>query len=103
MNDANWTAHATDTLLMPPISPSMKEATLAQWLVNEGDFVEPGQIIAEFETDKAIIELESHGYWKIGSLTVKAGQTGVRVGAVLALLIRADPVSYNRSKIRLVH
>ena len=44
---------------LPAMSPTMEEGTLAKWLVKEGDDVKPGDVIAEIETDKATMELET--------------------------------------------
>ena len=46
-------------LKMPALSPTMEEGTLAKWLKSEGDTIEPGDIIAEIETDKATMEFEA--------------------------------------------
>ena len=46
-------------ILMPALSPTMEEGTLAKWLVKEGDVVKSGQVIAEIETDKAVVEVEA--------------------------------------------
>ena len=57
-------------LLMPALSPTMEEGTLAKWLVKEGDAVKSGQIIAEIETDKAVMEFEAVDEGVIGKLLV---------------------------------
>ena len=71
-------------LRLPAMSPTMEEGTLAAWLVREGDAVKPGQVIAEVETDKATMELESDEAGVIVALKVPAGTDGVKVGTVIA-------------------
>ncbi len=74
-------------ILMPALSPTMEEGTLAKWLVKEGDTVKSGQIIAEIETDKATMEFEAVDEGKIGKLLVAEGTAGVKVNAAIALLL----------------
>jgi pyruvate dehydrogenase E2 component (dihydrolipoamide acetyltransferase) len=74
-------------ILMPALSPTMKEGNLAQWLKKEGDKVSPGDVIAEIETDKATMEVEAVDEGTIGKIIVKAGTEGVAVNAVIALLL----------------
>jgi len=71
---------------LPAMSPTMEEGTLASWLVKPGDVVKPGQVIAEIETDKATMELESDEGGTVVSLEVAAGSDGVKVGTVIALI-----------------
>jgi pyruvate dehydrogenase E1 component beta subunit len=71
---------------LPAMSPTMEEGTLAAWLVKPGDVVKPGQVIAEIETDKATMELESDEGGTVVSLDVAAGTDGVKVGTVIAVL-----------------
>ncbi len=71
-------------ILMPALSPTMEEGTLAKWLVKEGDTVKPGDVIAEIETDKATMEVEAVDEGVIGRLVVPAGTEGVKVNAVIA-------------------
>ena len=61
-------------ILMPALSPTMEEGTLAKWLVKAGDRVEPGQVIAEIETDKATMELEAEQAGVIGKIVVASAQ-----------------------------
>ena len=72
---------------MPALSPTMEEGTLAKWLVNEGDKVSPGDVIAEIETDKATMEVEAVDEGKLGKILVPAGTEGVKVNAPIAILI----------------
>jgi pyruvate dehydrogenase E2 component (dihydrolipoamide acetyltransferase) len=74
-------------ILMPALSPTMEEGTLAKWLVAEGDTVKSGQIIAEIETDKATMEFEAVDEGRIGKLLVAAGTAGVKVNAPIAILV----------------
>lgn len=74
-------------ILMPALSPTMEEGTLARWLVKEGDAVKSGQIIAEIETDKAVMEFEAVDEGVIGKLLVAEGTAGVKVNAAIAVLI----------------
>ena len=71
---------------LPAMSPTMEEGTLATWLVKPGDTVKPGQVIAEIETDKATMELESDEAGTVVSLEVSAGTDGVKVGTVIAVI-----------------
>ena len=74
-------------ILMPALSPTMEEGTLAKWHVKEGDKIKSGQIIAEIETDKATMEFEAVDEGTIGSLLVAEGTAGVKVNAPIAVLI----------------
>ena len=65
----------------------MEEGTLAKWLVKEGDEVKSGMIIAEIETDKATMEVEAVDEGKVGKIMVPAGTEGVKVNAVIAVLL----------------
>ena len=80
-------------VLMPALSPTMEEGTLAKWLVNEGDKVKSGQIIAEIETDKATMEFEAVDEGTVGKLLVKAGTAGVKVNTPIAVMVE-DGESY---------
>lgn len=74
-------------ILMPALSPTMEEGTLAKWLVKEGDSVTSGQIIAEIETDKATMEFEAVDEGTVGKLLVAEGTQGVKVNTPIATLI----------------
>ncbi|MCY4460111.1 MAG: pyruvate dehydrogenase complex E1 component subunit beta [Albidovulum sp.] len=74
-------------ILMPALSPTMEEGTLAKWLVKEGDKVESGQILAEIETDKATMEFEAADDGKVGKLLVPEGAEGIVVNTPIALLV----------------
>ena len=72
---------------MPALSPTMEEGTLAKWLVKEGDVVASGDLLAEIETDKATMEFEAVDEGTIGKIMVAEGTEGVKVGAVIAILV----------------
>ena len=74
-------------ILMPALSPTMEEGTLAKWLVKEGDTVSSGDIIAEIETDKATMEFEAVDEGVIGKILVAEGTEHVQVNAPIAILI----------------
>lgn len=74
-------------ILMPALSPTMEEGTLAKWLVKVGDKVKSGQILAEIETDKATMEFEAVDDGIIGSLLVAAGTAGVKVNTPIAVIV----------------
>ena len=73
-------------ILMPALSPTMEEGTLAKWLVKEGDEVRSGDVIAEIETDKATMEVEAVDEGRIAKLVVPAGTENVKVNSVIAVL-----------------
>ena len=74
-------------VLMPALSPTMEEGTLAKWLVKEGDTVSSGDILAEIETDKATMEFEAVDEGIIGKILVEEGTEGVKVNTPIAVLI----------------
>lgn len=74
-------------ILMPALSPTMTEGNLVKWLKKEGDTVEPGQVIAEIETDKATMEVEAVDEGIIGKIIIPEGTEGVQVNALIALLL----------------
>ncbi|NKB27565.1 MAG: pyruvate dehydrogenase complex E1 component subunit beta [Rhodobacteraceae bacterium] len=74
-------------ILMPALSPTMEEGTLAKWLVKEGDEVASGDILAEIETDKATMEFEAVDEGTIGKLLVSEGTEGVKVNTPIAVMI----------------
>ena len=76
-------------ILMPALSPTMTEGTLAKWLKAEGDTVKAGDVIAEIETDKATMEVEAVDEGVLGKIMVAAGTEGVKVNAVIAVLVEA--------------
>jgi len=74
-------------ILMPALSPTMEEGTLAKWLVKEGDTVSSGDLLAEIETDKATMEFEAVDEGVIGKLLVAEGSEGVKVNTPIAVLL----------------
>ena len=74
-------------ILMPALSPTMEEGTLAKWLVKEGDTVSSGDLLAEIETDKATMEFEAVDEGVIGKILVEAGSEGVKVNTPIAVLL----------------
>ena len=74
-------------ILMPALSPTMEEGTLAKWLVKEGDTVTSGMIIAEIETDKATMEFEAVDEGTMGKILVAEGTEGVKVNTPIAVLV----------------
>ncbi|MEL7041940.1 MAG: pyruvate dehydrogenase complex E1 component subunit beta [Pseudomonadota bacterium] len=73
-------------ILMPALSPTMEEGTLAKWLKGEGDKVEAGDVIAEIETDKATMEVEAVDEGTLTKILIPEGTEGVKVNAVIAVL-----------------
>ena len=74
-------------ILMPALSPTMEEGTLSKWLVKEGDTVSSGDLLAEIETDKATMEFEAVDEGVIGKIMIAEGTEGVKVNAVIAVLL----------------
>jgi pyruvate dehydrogenase E2 component (dihydrolipoamide acetyltransferase) len=74
-------------ILMPALSPTMEEGTLAKWHVKEGDKVSSGDILAEIETDKATMEFEAVDEGIMGKIMIPEGTEGVKVNDVIAVLL----------------
>jgi len=74
-------------ILMPALSPTMEEGTLAKWLVKEGDTVKSGDLLAEIETDKATMEFEAVDEGVIGKILIAAGTENVKVNTAIAVLL----------------
>src|SRR3569832_1610268 len=68
-------------ILMPALSPTMEEGKLSKWLVKVGDTVKPGDVLAEIETDKATMEVESVDSGKVTEILIPEGTEGVKVTA----------------------
>ena len=77
-------------ILMPALSPTMEEGTLAKWLIKEGDEVKSGDLIAEIETDKATMEVEAADEGVIGKILVSEGQESIKVNQPIAVLLEND-------------
>jgi len=81
-------------VLMPALSPTMEEGTLAKWLVKEGDTVSSGDLLAEIETDKATMEFEAVDEGTVGKILVAEGSEGVKVNTpIMVLLEEGESVS----------
>ena len=74
-------------ILMPALSPTMTEGTIARWLMREGDAVNAGDVIAEIETDKTTMEVEAADEGVLGKILVAEGAEGVAVNTPIALLL----------------
>ncbi len=74
-------------ILMPALSPTMTEGTLARWLKKEGETIKSGDVIAEIETDKATMEVEAVDEGVLGKILVDDGTEGVKVNAPIAILV----------------
>jgi pyruvate dehydrogenase E1 component beta subunit len=74
-------------ILMPALSPTMEEGKLSKWLVKEGDTVNPGDVLAEIETDKATMEVESVDSGKVTKLLIAEGTEGVKVNTPIAVVL----------------
>jgi pyruvate dehydrogenase E2 component (dihydrolipoamide acetyltransferase) len=80
-------------ILMPALSPTMTEGTLARWLKKEGEPVRAGDVIAEIETDKATMEVEAVDEGVLGKILVADGTEGVKVNEPIAILVEeGEPV-----------
>ena len=80
----------TIKILMPALSPTMTEGNLTKWHVKEGDEVNPGDVIAEIETDKATMEVESIDEGIVGKILVPEGTEAVQVNATIGVLLEVD-------------
>jgi pyruvate dehydrogenase E2 component (dihydrolipoamide acetyltransferase) len=74
-------------ILMPALSPTMTEGTLARWLKKEGDAIKAGDVIAEIETDKATMEVEAVDEGVLGKILIEDGTANVKVNAPIAVLV----------------
>jgi pyruvate dehydrogenase E2 component (dihydrolipoamide acetyltransferase) len=74
-------------ILMPALSPTMTQGNLARWLKKEGDKVKPGDVLAEIETDKATMEVESIDEGILGKILIASGSANVAVNSLIALLL----------------
>ena len=84
-------------ILMPSLSPTMEEGSLAKWYVSPGDIVKPGDILADIETDKALMEYESIEEGTILELVVKEGTENIKVNSLIAI-IETEGTAENRNK-----
>src|SRR5580704_10456910 len=74
-------------ILMPALSPTMTEGSVARWLKKEGDEIHTGDIIAEIETDKATMEYEAVDEGRLGKIIVPEGAQGIKVNQPIAVLL----------------
>ena len=74
-------------ILMPALSPTMKEGSISKWLKQEGEKVEPGDVLAEIETDKAIMEVEAVDRGILGQIIVPGGSESVQVNDIIGVII----------------
>ena len=77
-------------ITMPALSPTMTEGKLARWLVKEGDEVRSGDVIAEIETDKALMEVEALEDGTVSRIMAAEGDEAVAVGAPIAEILGDD-------------
>ncbi|MCF3972834.1 pyruvate dehydrogenase complex E1 component subunit beta [Paracoccus salsus] len=89
-------------ILMPALSPTMEEGTLAKWLKKEGDEVKSGDILAEIETDKATMEFEAVDEGILGKILIQEGTEGVKVNTPIAVMVEegesADDIEVSKSE-----
>ncbi|MEX0367199.1 MAG: biotin/lipoyl-containing protein, partial [Ruegeria sp.] len=89
-------------ILMPALSPTMEEGTLAKWLVKEGDTVSSGDLLAEIETDKATMEFEAVDEGVVGKILIPEGTEAVKVNTPIAVLLEdgesADDIAATPAK-----
>ena len=74
-------------ILMPALSPTMKEGNLAKWIKKEGDKIEAGEVIAEIETEKATMEVEAVDEGILGKIIIAEGTENVAVNSLIALVL----------------
>ncbi|XP_012225883.1 dihydrolipoyllysine-residue acetyltransferase component of pyruvate dehydrogenase complex [Linepithema humile] len=77
-------------LLMPSLSPTMENGTIVKWLKNEGDKIEPGDAIADIQTDKAIVTMEFDDEGVLAKIIIPEGTKDIKVGTLIALTVEAD-------------
>jgi hypothetical protein len=87
-------------IMMPALSPTMEKGKLLKWLVSEGQMVNPGDAIAEIETDKATVEVEAVDQGKVAKLLVPEGTEGVKVNTPIALLEGGSPGATLKTHVR---
>lgn len=89
-------------IFMPALSPTMTQGTIARWVKKKGEKVNPGDIIAEIETDKATMEVESADEGILGAILVEEGTEGVAVNSLIAVLVEEgeDVSSFSVSQLQ---
>jgi Biotin-requiring enzyme/FHA domain len=87
-------------IMMPALSPTMEKGKLLKWLITEGQMVNPGDAVAEIETDKATVEVEAVDQGKVSKLLVPEGTEGVKVNTPIALLEGGSPGATLKTHVR---
>jgi len=87
-------------IMMPALSPTMEKGKLLKWLVSEGQMVNPGDAVAEIETEKATVEVEAVDQGKVAKLLVPEGTDGVKVNTPIALLEGGAPGTTLKTHVR---
>src|SRR5215468_3522799 len=87
-------------IMMPALSPTMEKGKLLKWLVSEGQMVNPGDAVAEIETEKATVEVEAVDQGKVAKLLVPEGTEGVKVNTPIALLEGGTPGATLKTHVR---
>lgn len=77
-------------LLMPSLSPTMETGTIVKWFKKEGDSINPGDAIADIQTDKAIVTMEFDDEGVLAKIIVPEGTKDIKVGTLIALTVEAD-------------
>lgn len=85
-------------ILMPALSPTMEEGKISKWVKKEGDKIEPGDVIAEIETDKATMEVEAADEGTLGKILIPEGTEGVKVNTPIAVLLEEGETAADISK-----
>ena len=90
-------------ILMPALSPTMSEGKLSKWLVKEGDIIKAGDLLAEIETDKAIMEFESSEDGTLKKILVIEGDENIKVNEPIALLETSNSLMEENSSKKIVN
>ena len=77
-------------ILMPALSPTMTEGNIAKWLKKEGDLIKPGDVIAEVETDKATMEVESIDEGNLAKILSSDGEENVKVNSLIGVIALSE-------------
>ena len=90
----------TTQILMPALSPTMEEGTIVKWMKKEGDFVSPGDVLCEIETDKATISMDSDEEGILAKIIVPEGTRNVKISQLIALMVE-EGVDYTQVEVPL--
>ena len=85
---------------MPALSPTMEEGTIVKWMKKEGDFVSPGDVLCEIETDKATISMDSDEEGILAKIIVPEGTRNVKISQLIALMVE-EGVDYTKVEVPL--